>query len=199
MCCHLASQPVRIRYDGLHLLQGVLRRLRIVTLRQHAPRRANLDQVGAVLDVVANHVLHCRNPVRHTLALHVILLRQQVLIHVAAGNSQRRPGHQHVWPGNVSCVDLVAQRDIREAVCANVAYGRETRVQRRLRILYADNRFLGGRHRQLEIRIEVGGPREVRVSSISPGITVYAVRSTTRSPGPAGVALVAAMPTILSR
>ena len=65
---HLAAQPVRVGDDGLHLFEGVLRGLRIVALRQHAAGGADLDQVGAVLDVLPHLVLHGGDAVGHAVA-----------------------------------------------------------------------------------------------------------------------------------
>ena len=62
-----AAQAMGVGHDGLHLFQRVLRSLRIVAQRKHAAGRADFDQIGAVLDVLANLVLHgeqCRRPRR---------------------------------------------------------------------------------------------------------------------------------------
>jgi hypothetical protein len=43
--------------DGFHLFEGVLRGLGIVSFGEDAAGGANLDEVGAVLDVLANLLL----------------------------------------------------------------------------------------------------------------------------------------------
>ena len=67
-----AAQPVRVGHDGFHLLQRVLRVLRIVAQRKHAARGAYFDQIGAVLDVLANLVLHGRDAIGDAVAGGVI-------------------------------------------------------------------------------------------------------------------------------
>ena len=68
---------MRIGNDGLHLFQRVLRGLRIVALRQHAASGADLDQVGAILDVLADLLLHRGDAVGHAVAHLVILERAE--------------------------------------------------------------------------------------------------------------------------
>ena len=111
--CHFAAQAMRVCHDRLHLFDGVLRCLRVVALRQHAAGRADLDEVGPVLDVLANLLLHLRNAIRHAVCRYVIFERQQILIAVAAGNAQRGTAHLHVWPGKHARFDVISQRDIR--------------------------------------------------------------------------------------
>ena len=62
----LASQAMRVGDDGFHLFQRVGRSLRIVSVRKHAAGGANLDQVGAVLDDLADFVLHAFHAVGHS-------------------------------------------------------------------------------------------------------------------------------------
>ena len=159
----LASPPVRVRTDRDHLFLRILRRLRVIPLGQHPTRRPDLDQVRAVLDVLPDHVLYRRDPVRHTLAHHMVLVRQQVLVHMPARNSQSRPRHLHMWPRHVARVDLVPQRHIRKVVRAHVPHCGEARLQRCLRVLHPEDRLLARRHRQLEVGIEVRRPRQVHM------------------------------------
>ena len=160
---YLAAEPVGVGDDGLHLFQRVLAGLRVVALGEHAAGRANFDQVGAVLDVVPDHVLHAGDAISNTSALHVVLLREEVLVHVSAGNAERWAGDLHVRAGDVSLVNFIAQCDVGEAVRSYVAHRGETCVERGLCVLYTNDRFLAGSHRELEVGIEVGCHGEVGV------------------------------------
>ena len=91
-----AAQAMRVGDNGLHLFQGVLRGLRIVALGEHAAGGADLDEVGAVLDVLAHLVLHGGDAVGHAVAHGVIADGQQILIAVAAGDADERAADQHV-------------------------------------------------------------------------------------------------------
>ena len=53
-----AAKPVRFLHDRFHFLAGVLRGVGIVAFRHDAAGSADLDHVGAVLDVLAHFVLH---------------------------------------------------------------------------------------------------------------------------------------------
>ena len=88
---HLPAQPMRIRHDGLHLFERVLRRLRIVSMREHAAGGADFDQVGALLDDLARLVLGRFDAIGHTLAVNVRFKRQQIVVAVAARNAQGWP------------------------------------------------------------------------------------------------------------
>ncbi len=61
----LASQAMGVGYDRLQFFQRVGRSLGIVAVRKHAAGGANLDQVGAVLDDLADFVLHAFHAVGH--------------------------------------------------------------------------------------------------------------------------------------
>ena len=49
-----AAQAMRVRDDGFHFFQRVLRSARIVALGKHAAGSANLDYVSAVFDDLAD-------------------------------------------------------------------------------------------------------------------------------------------------
>ena len=102
---HLAAQPVGVGDDGLHLFERVLRGLGIVALGEHAAGGADLDEVGAVLDVLAHLVLHGGDAVGHAVAHRVIADGQQVVVAVAAGDADERAADLHVRPGNLAGVD----------------------------------------------------------------------------------------------
>ena len=128
------------------------------------PDAADLDQVGAILDVLPHHVLNGRDAVGHAFALHVVLVGQQVFIHVAARYAERRTGRLHVRPGYVAVVDLVAQGDVGEVARTHVAHGRKAGEQGDARVLHPDNGLLGRGHRELEVGIEIGVHREMGVA-----------------------------------
>ena len=76
--------------------------LRIVAFREHAAGGADLDQVGAVLDVLADLVLHRGDTVGYAIANLVVLRGQQVVIAVAAGDAHGRTADQHVRAGDLA-------------------------------------------------------------------------------------------------
>src|SRR5580658_7122126 len=112
VCGNFSSQAVRIRDNGLHLLERVLGSLRLVALGKHSAGGADLDQIGTVLDVLADLVLHGRNPVGHSVSRSVILVGQQIVVAVAASDAERWPAYQHPRSGYVAGVDGVAQSDV---------------------------------------------------------------------------------------
>jgi hypothetical protein len=106
---HLAAQAVRIGHHGLQFLEAVLAGLRIVALGQHAAGGAHLDQIGAVLDVLAHVLLHGGDAVGDAFGGGMVFGRQEVVVAVAAGDAERRSAHLHVRTRNVARVDVVAQ------------------------------------------------------------------------------------------
>ena len=138
MGCDLASQAMRVGHDGLHLLQRVLRGLGIVAVRKHAAGGANLDQVGAVLDGLADLVLHAFDAVGHAVGGDVIFEGQQVVVAVPAGDAERRAAHQHARAGNIAGVDGIAQGDVAVALGTDVAHGGEAGLESETRIARAN-------------------------------------------------------------
>ena len=67
MSGNLASEAVRVTDDCLHLVERVLRCLRIVPFRQHSAGRANLHDVCAVFNDFARLVLHSGNAIGRAL------------------------------------------------------------------------------------------------------------------------------------
>ena len=63
-----AAEAVSVGDDGLHFFERVLRGLRIVAEREHAAGGADLDEVGSVLDVLADLVLHSGDAIGHAVA-----------------------------------------------------------------------------------------------------------------------------------
>ena len=99
----------------------------------------------------------------------VIFDGQQVLIAVAAGDAEQRSAHQHVRSGHLARVDGVAQVDIDEAACADIAHGGEPGHQGGARIDHAVDGFFGVGLRQFAVGIEVGVHGEVGVHVDQPG------------------------------
>ena len=117
------SQAVGICHDGLHLLERVLRSLRIISLRKYASGRTDLNQVGAVLNDLAHLVLHRFNAIRCTITGCVIFVGKQVVVAMTSGDTQRRSADQHSRPGNVTCVDGITHCDITVARRTHVPHG----------------------------------------------------------------------------
>src|ERR1700722_3255935 len=104
----LAAKTVRVGNDGLHLFEGVLRGLRIVSLGEYAAGGADFDKVRSILNVFANLMLDGRDTVSYSLAVHVILKREKIFVHVTAGDAEGGTGDLHMGAGNVAGIDLVA-------------------------------------------------------------------------------------------
>ena len=83
VCGDFAAETVSIGDDSLHLFTGVLGGLRIVALGEDAAG-------GTDLNVLPDHVLHGWDAIRYRLALQVVLVGQKILVHVAAGDTERR-------------------------------------------------------------------------------------------------------------
>ena len=127
--------------DGLHLLLGILRCLRIVASGEHSASGANLHDVGAVFDDLSRLVLHSRNAVCGSLRAGVSLERQQVVVTVAAGDPQRRAAHQHSRSRYEPLVDCVTQCHIAISAGSYVANGGKSGFERDLRITRSPKRF----------------------------------------------------------
>src|SRR5438270_8562732 len=80
MGSYFAAQAMSVGDDGLHLLLGILRCLRIIASGEHSASGANLHDVGAVFDDLSRLVLHSRNAVCGSLRAGVSLERQQVVV-----------------------------------------------------------------------------------------------------------------------
>ena len=181
---------------ALHLLRRVLRRARLSPSENTPAARAHLDDVRAVLDDLAHLGPRLPRPVGDPGLLDVVLEPQEVVVAVAAGDPERGPGHDEPRPGDLAGVDRVAQRDVREAVGADVAHRREPGEKRPVRVGDAVDRL--ARHRVAERPVAVVGGLPVRWSCISirPGRSVAPPRSITRAP--VGIAAVGPTATIRS-
>src|SRR5947199_10847349 len=118
---HFAAQAVRVGNDGLHFLQRVLRGARVVALGEHAAGGADLDDVSAVFDDLADFVLHAFNAVGSAIAFGVILVRQQVVVAMAAGDAERRPAGVNTRAGQHTFVDGITQGNVCIPVGAYIA------------------------------------------------------------------------------
>ena len=145
---HTPAKPVCVCNNGLHLLQGILRGVRVIALRQHAAGGANLDHVRAVLDDFANLVLHSLDAVRHSISMKVQRGRQQVFVAMAAGDSERRPRRDDPRPDDVAIIDRIAQRDVRIIFRAKVSHRCKTCFEGPPCVPRAMQRFACRRNRQ---------------------------------------------------
>ena len=145
MGCDFAPKPVSVGDDGFHLLQRVLRRLRIVALGEHPASSANLHDIGAVLDDLARLVLDSVNAICRSLRGCVALEGEQVVIAVTAGDSKRGTTHEHSRPRHKSLVDSVPQSHIAVPAGSYIADGGKAGFERNLRIAGTPKRFHRGR------------------------------------------------------
>ena len=159
----LAAEAVRVGDDGLELFHGVLAGLGVVAFGEDAAGGGDFDEVGAVLDVFADLVLDGGDAVGYGFAMDVVLVREKVLVHVAAGDAEGGTADLHVRAGDVAGVDLVAEGDVGKGVGADVADGGEAGFEGDLGVFNADDGLFGRGHRELEVGIEVVGHGEVGV------------------------------------
>src|SRR5947207_1079767 len=95
MRSHFAAQAVRIGNDSLHLLESVLRSLRIVTLGKHPAGSTDFDQVRSIFYDLTDLVLHAFYSIGYTASNIVILIRKKIVIAVSAGYAQRGTAYDH--------------------------------------------------------------------------------------------------------
>src|SRR5580700_986374 len=115
-----AAQTVRVRNQGLQFFEAILAGLGIVAFRQHSAGGANLDQIDAVFNVLAQVLLYRRDTVGNTFGAGMIFRREEVSVAVPAGDTQRRSAHLHMRTWNVTRVDIVAQGDVRVTPSADI-------------------------------------------------------------------------------
>src|SRR5215472_7183727 len=106
--CDLSAEPVGVGNDRLHLIERVLRVLRIVAQRQDASGRANFDQIRAILNVLADLMLDCRDTIGHAIFGGVEFERQHVVIAMTACNAQCRTTNQHPRSRDITGVNGIA-------------------------------------------------------------------------------------------
>src|SRR5690606_36068736 len=115
--------------------------------REHAAGRADLDDVGAVLDLVPDGGDRLVDAVGDALldaAVRVAVRAVAVGVAVSAGDAEGEAGRDDAWAGHEAVVDRVAQRDVGPLVGADVAHGGEPGEQRDARVLDADDRGVAG-------------------------------------------------------
>src|SRR6185312_4862348 len=160
---HFAAEAVSVSHDGLHFFQRVLRGLRVIAHGKHASGGADLNQVGAIFDDLAHLVLHGFHAVGYAIVLAVVVVGQQVVVAVAAGDAEGRTADQHAGAGHVAGVDGVTQGYVGVARGPHVAHGGETRFQRDAGIAGAHERRTGHRNAQRRVAEVVGIHGEVGV------------------------------------
>src|SRR6266403_1531905 len=151
----LATELVGFFGDGLHFLEGVLRRAGLVSFAEHAAGGADLDHVGAVLDGFAHFGASGPGTVGDAFRLVVIFGRQQIVVAMAARDAKRRAGSAHARTFDVAGVDGIAEGNIRVTASADVPNGGEAGAQRKPRVLHPGNGF--ARNRNAEAGISRGG------------------------------------------
>ena len=147
----LAPEGVRLADDGAQLLVGELPRPQIVARRQHAAGCGDLDQVGAVLDLVADGGAALVRGIADS-RLDAAAARDREVgaegvqgVGVPAGDGDDLARGQDARAFDQPEVDGAAQRHARAVRVAHVAHGREPGAQRREGIHRAEDRLVGGR------------------------------------------------------
>ncbi len=125
--------------------------------------RANLDHIRAVLDDLANFVLHSLDAVGHSFSLKVERGRQQVFVAMPAGDAQRRPRSDNPRADDVAIIDRIPQRDVRVVFRAKVSDCRETCFESAPGVPRAMQRFPRRRNLQTLVRKRTQFKRQVRV------------------------------------
>ena len=118
---YFAAEAVGIGDQGLELVEAVLAGLRIVALGKHAAGGADLDEIGAVLDILAHLLLHGGDAVGDAFRGGMELEGKEVVVAMAAGDAQRRSANLHVRAGDIAVVDVIAEGDIGVSGCADIA------------------------------------------------------------------------------
>ena len=161
----LAAPHVRLLDDGVHLLLRKLLAADAVAMGEHPARAHELDHVRPVLDVLAHLGPERPGAVSYALVPVVEIPRQQVLVRMAAGGAQRRPGDLHARPRHLPRVDPVPQRHVGKAAGPHVAYAGEAGQQGLPRIGHPVDRLprRGDRERVRPALFRVGGQMHVHV------------------------------------
>jgi hypothetical protein len=144
--------------------ERVLGCLGIVTFGENAAGSTDLDEVGAVFDVLANLVLDLGNAVGYAVTDVVILDRQEVVVAVTAGDAHCGSADEHVRPGDLSGVDGIAEIDVHESAGTDVANGGESGQESFASIHDAIDGFLGGGGGDFVKGVEISVHRQVGVN-----------------------------------
>ena len=137
----LSAETMRLGHDRLHFFQRELRRVGIVPFRKNASRCADFDDVGSVLDHLANFVLYAFNSVGDPFRTRVVFGREQVVVAMAARDSQSRSADYHPRSGNIARIHRVPQRDVAVPARTDIPHGCEPGFERQTRIPGANQRF----------------------------------------------------------
>ena len=122
---HLLAQPVGLIDQRRHLLEGQLRRVHLVGEREHAAGGAELDHVGAVLDLEADRLAEPVRPVGDPLGrpefLDQEVMPQPGLVGMAAAGPQPVDRDQHPRAGDQPAGDRIAQAHVEQVLAPHVA------------------------------------------------------------------------------
>jgi hypothetical protein len=124
------AEAVGFLDNGFHFLAGVLRGVGIVALGHDTAGSADLDDVSAVLDVLANFVANRIDSIGDPWFDSVIFRSEQIVVAVTAGDAQSGTAGEDTRAGNVALIDGIAQGDIAIATSADVADGCKASLQR---------------------------------------------------------------------
>src|SRR5262249_23927684 len=105
-----------------------------VSLRKDAAARADLDEVGAVLDHLADLRPRFPGAVGDTALTKMKLGREEVVVAVAARDAQRGSGNEEPRTRHLAGIDRVAQRDVGKLGGGDVAHGGKSSPQRSVRV-----------------------------------------------------------------
>ena len=134
----LAPPVMRLLDDGVHLVLRELGRVDGIGEGEDAARGHEFDDVGAVLDLVAHRgaalVGAVADAVQRPLLRHAARGRNRIAVAVAASGADGVNGHEHARPRHEAGVDGIAQADVDVVARADVAHGREARIEGLLRI-----------------------------------------------------------------
>jgi len=98
--------------DGVHFLLGELLRADLGAFGEDAACAAELDDGGAVFDVLADFGAHAPWAVCDAAGGDVIFGGQEVVVAMAAGDADAGAGDEHAWADDLAAVDGVTQGDI---------------------------------------------------------------------------------------
>src|SRR6185369_4291215 len=134
VCGDFAPETVSVGDKGLHFLERVLRSVGIVALGHDSAGGADLDDVGAILDDLADFMLDGWNAVGDTIRGLMEIKGKQIFVAVSAGDSKGGAADEHVRSGYVAIVDGIAQSNITVPAGADVAHGGEACEQSEARV-----------------------------------------------------------------
>src|SRR5690606_12722511 len=146
--------------DRPHLFLGELLGADGVAGREHAPGRADLDDVGAVLDLVpdrGHRLVHAVGDPLLDAAARVAVRAVAVGVAVPAGAADGEAGRDDARAWHQAVFDRVAERDVGPLVGADVADGGEAGQQRDARVLDADDGGVAGPLVQPVVAVSAAG------------------------------------------